>query len=324
MNNAQAVKFARMAMQQWGVRDAVPHLIKNRENAVFEVVQKNGARAALRLHRPGYQSDDAICSEMIWSEGLVKGGMNVPRPIRTVAGDLIAQVPESGRVASMVSWIDGVPLGEGGRAFDWDENTQARLYHDLGKQLAMLHRVSDELTFDNNFSRPVLDREGLLGEQPLWGKFWENPALTKAETELLLIIRERISAVLETLSNDKQHFGLIHADALRENVLVQDGKVCLIDFDDGVFGYRLYELGVAMSQNWHLPNAPALAEALCQGYGLEEDSAPLVPIFTVMRVLASCGWAIPRYSADDPAMAGYANRAVEISKRYLNNQPIYG
>ena len=70
MKDVEAREFARAAMRHWGVEDE-PRLIKNRENAVFETRTAEGARAALRLHRPGYQSDDSIRSELWWSEALV-------------------------------------------------------------------------------------------------------------------------------------------------------------------------------------------------------------------------------------------------------------
>ncbi len=323
MNDAKAIEYARLAMQEWRVTDAAPRLIKNRENAVFEVLSPQGERAALRLHRPGYQSDNAIRSELVWSNGLADAGMVVPRPIPTRTGDVIAKVPAAGRVASLVSWMEGVPLGDGGVPFDWSEDQQADLYFALGEELAKLHRISDDLVFDRNFERPCLDVDGLLGEHPLWGQFWKNPALDIKGVELVKQARSRLVQVLQTVPKTDGQFGLIHADALRENVLVQNGTVRLIDFDDGVYGFRLYELGVAMSQNWHLPNAPSLARALCDGYQLPSEYARFLPDFTVMRALASCGWAISRYEKHDPALKSYAARAVEISKRYLHGPQLF-
>lgn len=321
MNDAEAIACAKVALRAWDVPDCTPRLIKNRENAVFEVVAPDGTRAALRLHRPRYQTDTAIRSEVIWAQGLTKAGMTVPRPVPARNGDVIVQV---GRVASLVTWIEGMPLGEGGEPFAWDEDEQARLYHALGAELARLHRVSDALELPNGFERPKLGIDGLLGEAPLWGRFWENPALTQGERALLQETRDKLRTILQAHLDDSADFGLIHADALRENVLVQDGAVTLIDFDDGAFGFRLYDLGVAMSQNWALPNAPELAAALAEGYGLGAKDAELVPVFTVIRVLASCGWAMPRYAPDDPALRGYAKRAVQISQRFMAGRSVFG
>ena len=52
-------------------------LIRNRENAVFEVALPSGP-AALRLHRMGYQDDAAIRSELWWCAALAAQGVNVP------------------------------------------------------------------------------------------------------------------------------------------------------------------------------------------------------------------------------------------------------
>ena len=323
MNDAQAIAYAKAALAAWDVPACTPRLIKNRENAVFEVAGQDGTRAALRLHRPGYQTDAAIRSELVWSQGLAQAAMVVPCPLQTRDGDVIAPVADAGRVASLVTWSEGEPLGEGGVPFSWDTDRQAQLYHTLGAELVRLHRISDTLSLPDWFERPRLDVDGLLGDAPLWGQFWDNAALTQREKALLQEVRAQLQGELQAFSADAD-FGLIHADALRENVFVQGDSVSLIDFDDGAFGFRLYDLGVAMSQNWDLPNAPELAAALTEGYGLDENTAALVPVFTVIRALASCGWCMPRYAPNDPALITYTNRAVKIAKRYLDGKLIYG
>ena len=69
--------------------------------------------------------------------------------------------------------------------------------------------------------RPAWDLNGLLGKTPFWGKFWENPALSAGERKFLIYTRD---AAIEYLSNIKDpDFGLIHADALQENVFLNAG-----------------------------------------------------------------------------------------------------
>ncbi len=103
--------------------------------------------------------------------------------------------------------------------------------------------------------------------------------------------------------------------------MVQGEQVTLIDFDDGVFGFRMYELGVAMSQNWDQPNRQALGAALLRGYAskrdLPQDANALLEAFTVMRGLASCGWVIERYAPDDPVVQAYAQRALALVRGWL-------
>ncbi|MCF6316032.1 MAG: phosphotransferase [Marinosulfonomonas sp.] len=323
MNDAEAIAYARGALRAWEVPDCTPRLIKNRENAVFEVVAPDGGRAALRLHRPGYQTNDAIRSELIWMQELADAGMELPRPIPSRCGDLISAVPQAGRMASIVSWVDGVPLGDGGISDEWSEEKQMRLFTALGAELAKLHRLSDGLVLPDNFERAQLGICELLGDNPNWGRFWENPALTDANKTLLLDARRTLAGLLEDYQTDGAGYGLIHADALSENVLVVGGTVTLIDFDDGVFGFRMYELGVAMSQVWDRAGAQKLATALGDGYGLGPEQAKLLPAFTVIRTLASCGWTISRYAPDDPALIGYADRAVRAATRFMAGEALF-
>lgn len=320
MKNQEACDFAKVAMAHWGVKDT-PRLIKNRENAVFETVAPDGTRAALRLHRPGYQSDDSIRSELWWAEALVASGMEVPIPIRTVSGDVLANISQAGRVASLVTWCPGTPLGQGDVPLAGSQDRQEALHSALGAELARLHMASDVADLPKGFVRPVLDIEALLGDNPAWGCFWENPALTVPEVDLLQAARKKLRSEIRNHADTGGDFGLIHADALRENVMVDGDRVRLIDFDDGVFGFRFYELGVAMSQNWDQPNRVELAVALLKGYrsqrSMPGNAEALIEAFTVMRGLASCGWVIDRYAPEDPIMRSYAVRAIELVRRWL-------
>lgn len=318
MTEAEALKAAQDALKAWGVT-ATPRLIKNRENIVLEAEGLEDQRAALRLHRPGYQSDDAIRSELWWSEALVAAGMTVPQPIRTLDGEVLAT--GGPRVASLVTWLDGEPLGEGGVPLAMAPAEQEALHEALGAELARLHVASDAMVRTEAFERASLDLDALLGPDPAWGRFWENPSLTTEEEEVLQAARCKLREVIAEHATEGADFGLIHADALRENVLVQGDQVRLIDFDDGVFGFRMYELGVAMSQNFDQPNRDALGTALLRGYAsvrpLPARAEDLLEAFTLMRGLASCGWGIGRYPDDHPALRDYAARALEMAERYL-------
>lgn len=75
---AQAEAMARAALAYWGGEVSAPKLINIRENIVFQVWLRDGMVAALRLHRPGYQSRAAIEAELIWTERLAEAGMRVP------------------------------------------------------------------------------------------------------------------------------------------------------------------------------------------------------------------------------------------------------
>ena len=81
--------LAREALRAWPVGEARIELVKYRENAVFCVTDAEGSRYALRVHRPGYRSDNQIRSEIEWMRALASSGVQTPDVIPTTAGDVI-------------------------------------------------------------------------------------------------------------------------------------------------------------------------------------------------------------------------------------------
>lgn len=311
---------AQRALIAWGGAKAPPRLIKDRENAVYEVVLAGGRRAALRLHRVGYQTIAAIRSEMEWTGALARTRLSVPEPIPTLSGDLVHQ-PDEGRAASMVSWVEGIPLGEAFTPLSGSVSAQIARFRAIGRLLAELHNATDAMELPADFSRPRWDIEGLLGDTPFWGRFWENPALTGDERALLQEARTEARRVLESFRARGGDFGLIHADLMRENLLLDGDRISLIDFDDSGFGFRLYDLGTLMIQNLDEPAFPALQAAALEGYRsarpLSAADAALLPMFTMLRCLASCGWAVPRMAPDNPRLRDYAERAAAQARAFL-------
>lgn len=316
MTPAEAEKLAREALADWG-GSGTPKLIAFRENAIYEVAVPEVGRAVLRLHRRLYQTEDAIRSELWWMEALADHGLAVPRPLHTTEGALLAHLAD-GRIASVLTWIDGRPVGEAGLPLAGSAEEQMRLYASIGHILAELHVVTDRLALPPSFQRPRWDIEGLLGPAPFWGRFWEHPEATAAERDLLGETRRAAEARLADYAAAGADQGLIHADVLRENVLGQDHRVALIDFDDCGFGFRLYDLGTALSQNLAEPHLPEIVTGLVEGYAtarpLSGDDRAMLPWFTLIRCLASVGWTTPRLAPGHPRHRAHLDRALRAAE----------
>lgn len=289
-------------------------LIVARENAVYEMALPEGGRAALRLHRPGYQDAVAIRSELWWCAELAALGLPVPAPLPLSDGRLLTTLAD-GRHASAIRWLDGSPFGAAGRPLAWPVTVQIDLHFRIGQLLRRLHQASDQLTLPPGFSRPRWDIDGLMGESPLWGRFWEHPRATDAQVWAQFAARNAAQSMIARHAAQGASFGLIHADVLRENVLVSQGDVALIDFDDSGFGFRLYDLGTVLSQNQYEPARDDLRDALMAGYGTEDTE--MVEVFTMARILASVGWTVPRLPPDDPIHDSHLARADLIIRRLL-------
>jgi Ser/Thr protein kinase RdoA (MazF antagonist) len=149
-------------------------LMRDRENVVCEIALPKG-RAALRLHRTGYQNPAAIRSELWWCDALAQAGVPVPAALPSRDDSLLVTL-SNGRHASAIAWIEGEPLGEAGQAFNRPLADTLALHDSLGRLLRQLHGATDTLTLPADFIRPRWDTEGLVGEAPFWGRFWDHPA----------------------------------------------------------------------------------------------------------------------------------------------------
>ena len=297
---------AETAAKAWGGH--VLRTLRDRENHVFEMALPSGDRAALRLHRAGYQSPAAIRSELWWCAELARSGLPVPAALPALDGALLVRLPD-GRHASAIAWMAGEALGEAAKPFNRPLPQVLDAYHALGQLLARVHRTTDALTLPDGFTRPRWDLDGLVGDTPLWGRFWEHPAATSDQRATLVRARD---ALRERLAGDS---GLIHADVLRENVLVNDRSVSLIDFDDSGFGFRLHDLGTALVQTFQHPEQPQIRAALMAGYGTGDQD--MVKAFTLARALSSVGWTMPRLQPDDPVHKSHLARAISLAGQVL-------
>jgi Ser/Thr protein kinase RdoA (MazF antagonist) len=107
--------------------------------------------------------------------------------------------------------------------------------------------------------------------------------------------------------------GPIHGDLVRENVLVQDGSLALIDFDDCGPGYRLLEIATILHPNRDEPDYPALRDAVLEGYGalrpLSDAALALLPVLQFLRAASYVGWIMSRREV--PGMAARERRFIE-------------
>ena len=298
---------------QWGANGPI-ELIAERENAVYKIL-RDGTLMALRLHRAGYQSEAAILSELRWTLRLAEAGFACPKPLAQADGSLLAQA-EDGRFVSVISWVEGAPIGAVDSSVDTDVAAHCDLYHQLGNLLAKLHNTCDRIKTDD-LTRAAWDLPGLLGKSPFWGRFWDNPSLSASEKKFMVYTRQTAHAHLNAMKG--ADFGLIHADALQENVFQTQSGLTLIDFDDAGFGYRGYDLGVCLSQHYAAGHLNDLIAAVAEGYGTLRNAPSIddIKFFLMLRGLASCGWVIARQPKKSHVQRRYAERALHLAHQWL-------
>ncbi|GGB84451.1 homoserine kinase [Marinobacterium zhoushanense] len=292
------LQMAAQALSHWSLQDSELQLVKYRENAVYRVDTADGRRYALRIHRPGYHSGAALRSELQWMSALAENGIAVPEVIPTVDGRLLVSeshmaVPEA-RDIDLFAWIDGEQFGSVEQGLGDNAERIEHLYSTLGVMAARLHNGSSDWIPPAGFERHAWDRQGLVGEEPFWGRFWELELLTEEQKRLMESVRERIAEKLEGYDRSPQRYGLIHADFVPENLMVEGDTVRLIDFDDAGFGWHLFELATALYFIQEEPGFPVAKQALIDGYrrerALSDQELEDLELFLAARACTYLGW----------------------------------
>jgi Ser/Thr protein kinase RdoA (MazF antagonist) len=251
----------------------------------------------LRLHRPWYHTLDELILERAWIRALADAGIAVQAPLRTRDGQEYASVTVPGtgeqRFAGLARWTAGRVLAEVLR-----ETTDTRIaeqhFAQLGAVTASLHDQAATWRPPAGFTRHALDANGFMGSTPHWGPFWEHRALSAAERRLMLDTRSRLHAALAGLDRPPSAYSMIHADMHPGNVLVDGGRLTVIDFDDAAWGWHAYDIAVALVHHQDGPNLAAFERAYIAGYRsvrpISDQVLRSVPMFRLVRGLAQIGW----------------------------------
>jgi Ser/Thr protein kinase RdoA (MazF antagonist) len=278
------------------------------ENVTFRVIPRDSqTHYALRLHRPGYNSLAEMNSERQWVRALKDSGLAVPESLATTNGDHFypVHIEATGEqcLSGMTTWLEGDPLNE-----YLEECTELkarqRIYRQIGVMTAKSHNQSTGWQAPPGFQRRKLDAEGLVGETPHWGQFWEHAMLSRSERNLLQRARQKIHAALGHLGMESSTFSLIHADLNSDNIIYNNGKLAMIDFDDSAYGWHMYDIATTLFEQRNHPDFASLHAALIDGYKehrqLDESTLNTLDLFLLIRGLALIGWFHQRPEHDEP------------------------
>src|SRR5205814_1622606 len=171
-------------------------------------------------------------SERIWTRALAEAGVAVPIPVTTREGADYVSVPVPAlgqhRQAGMTRWIEGELLSD---VLEREPDVHAleHYFEQLGAIEAAMHNQSSAWRPPPGFTRHAVDNDGLMGDAPFWGPFWEHPALSPAERRLFVETRDRIRGALDRYGRRPSTYGVIHADLHAGNLLLNGDTLTVID-----------------------------------------------------------------------------------------------
>ena len=268
--------------------DPALSFVRHGENTTYRVDGARGAWA-LRVHRPGYRSADEVRSEVAWMEALQTAGIRTPTAVRTVQGDVVAELATDAgpRLVSAMTWEPGEPLSDADDAAAW---------RGLGELMGRVREHGKAWQPPERFRRWAWDAQGMLGPDPHWGDPALLPDWDAEALAVLNAVRDRVRARLAAFGDGPDRWGLVHGDLAFHNVLVGEGGTVLIDFDDAGWSWWMWELGVALAPFDGRPGFADRRDALVAGYrsacDVSEDELAELPTFVMARRLVTLGWVL--------------------------------
>lgn len=246
--------FAKELLVQYGITNAQVSCINFEFNATFSVETESGVKYALRININSTRTLQNMRAEIEWVRHLNRtSGIHTPTPIATLKDDYIVfgVHSDSGRELKgvMYSWLEGEELG--------DEPTLSQL-HEVGKSIAIFHQESTDFSLSAESSLPTFNDFFWSTEDYL---FSQKSLLSDQDRNLIQEAHVLIMQFTDDLyATSPVH--IIHADFHGWNLMWNEDRLSIFDFDDCGFGLEVQDLAVAM----YYLDTPEQEAALLAGY----------------------------------------------------------
>jgi Ser/Thr protein kinase RdoA (MazF antagonist) len=281
-----SIQLAEQAVSLYDLpRNSSLRLFSLSENEIYRIEAPSGARWALRLQRPGYQSSRSLASEIDWLVALRSDGV------------VATPVPVAGRNGE---WIQSVGQRKA-VLFEWEEGCEPQIhtdlrqcFHALGAITAEMHVHSRRWLRPEGFERFTWNFEAALGDEPRWGRWRDGLGMSQTNLDLFGRTADSIRERLANYGRGPDRFGLTHCDLRLANLLLAGREVKVLDFDDCGFGWYMYDAATPLSFYEHLPQAPDLIQHWLDGYRsvtlLSHAEEEEIPTFVMLRRLLLIAW----------------------------------
>ena len=306
-------------------------LLNVSENATFLVSDPEAGPSVLRVHRLGYHTEQEIASELAWMDALrAEAGVRTPRVLPAADGCRVVTVPERGGADPLTVRhcvrFEFLPGTEPGSEPGGEATLTHRHFAELGEITARMHRHARKWSRPAWFTRFHWDYAAAFGPGARWGRWQDGIGVGPAERHVLARLDDALRARLKAFGQGPERYGLVHADTRLANLLVHDGSVSVIDFDDSGFSWYLYDLGTSVSFFEHSPEVPALVDSWLEGYRgagqLSAEDQAEIWTFILFRRLLLVAWIGSHRAVDIAAElgAGYTQGSCDLAESYLSRQ----
>jgi Ser/Thr protein kinase RdoA (MazF antagonist) len=334
----QVTACARAALRRYDCHpDASVELLNVSENATFLVSDPSAGPSVLRVHRLGYHTEREIASELAWMDALrAEAGVRTPRTLAAADGERVVTVADDSGPARHCVRFEFLPgtepgaepgtgLGERPAGAPGSQLTGSH-FEELGEITARMHRHARSWARPAWFTRFHWDYAAGFGERARWGRWQDGVGVGPSERRVLARLDDTLHARLYRFGQGPERYGLVHADTRLANLIVHEGSVSVIDFDDSGFSWYLYDLGTSVSFFEHSPVVPGLVDSWLTGYRrvsqLSAEDEAEIWTFIMFRRLLLLAWIGSHPGVDIAAElgAGYTQGSCDLAESFLSTR----
>ncbi len=295
-------------------------LLKYSENLTYLLYDDvTGEKYVLRVFRPGYHEDSELEGEQVWIHRITEDtDVKTPCVYRDCEGNFVSNINIDGVPlhCAMYAYVDGESLNS------LSEEQKYAYLEKMGEMMAKLHLQAMNWQDSRNIRRFRWDLEDLIGENARWGKYTLMKGLPEAYVDTYRAAADLIWQRLEKFGRANDRYGLIHDDISINNVLLKNGELYLLDFDDCGWGWYLYDIPTAVLEDFGEPMQMGL-DAVLRGY---ERYRPLSPeekreldTFNVLKKIVRIGWIATRSDNDTvkKVKPDYYRQTAALAREYI-------
>ncbi|PZX12878.1 Ser/Thr protein kinase RdoA (MazF antagonist) [Palleronia aestuarii] len=310
----------RRVLPEWGLPPDTPlRLLTVSENATYLAEPPSGT-IALRVQRPGYNTEAAIRSELDWLAALRSDEVvRAAAPIPLERGGFLARF-DAGGVEMLVAafeFLPGAPPDEVGDLTAW--------FDQLGEMTGRMHHHARTWPKPQGFTRRTWDWEHCIGPEADWGDWRAGRDLDAAGLAVIGRAVDALRAETQAFGRSAQTWGLIHADMRPGNLIAHEDRLAVIDFDDCGWSWFMLDFAASVSLMECDPRYDAFLGNWLEGYRratpLSAANEAMIPSFVMIRRIQLTAWAVSH--AETPfgqrVDRAFAEDTVALAERYLTH-----
>jgi Ser/Thr protein kinase RdoA (MazF antagonist) len=259
-----------------------------------------------------------IKSELLWLKDLSQDTeLELITPLVGKNDELVQQVKRQGNnnsYAVRFAFEKGI---------ESDGADQKAVFADLGRFAAICHLHVERWQKPKGFFRPTWNASAILDKDGLWGDWRQAPKVVGEIKATLEKAELKLHKALATYGMSSDRFGLIHADMRSANILVDNGKSRLIDFDDCGFGWFAYDFAASVSFFEHSDIVPELKEIWLKSYRkirpFSKTDEDMLDAMILLRRMALLAW-VQSHKETDLAqyyVKDFAINSASLAEKFL-------